>query len=338
MRISSTAFAPHQSTRVNAELELLDNGVVRLWIADKVQQQVSCKEIAISSSVGQLPTRFQFADGWVVVVETEPALRHWLKQHQNRSIVVWLEAHKSAWFASLLLILFCGWVTYAFVIPWSAEKIANTLPQRWLEPIGASVLTQLDDTYFEPTRLTQAKQQQILQRVAAILPMLSQPVPSLTLHFRHSELGANAFALPGGHIVLLDDLVTLMNNRAQLESVILHEMGHVYHRHMTSAVIERSIWAVAISLIVGDGSTVADLLTGTAVLLFQNSQSREAEYEADRYAWRAMHEVHGSVEPMAQMFERLHRHSTMELPVWLSSHPDMNERIRLARAFDAKDQ
>lgn len=35
---------------------------------------------------------------------------------------------------------------------------------------------------------------------------------------------------PGGKIVLLDDLVTLAENEQQLDSIILHELGHVHHR------------------------------------------------------------------------------------------------------------
>ena len=51
----------------------------------------------------------------------------------------------------------------------------------------------------------------------------------------------NALAFPSGDIVLTDKFVQLSKNQDEIDSVLLHEMGHVVHRHGLEMLIEKEL-------------------------------------------------------------------------------------------------
>ncbi|MFD2016752.1 M48 family metallopeptidase [Vibrio olivae] len=76
---------------------------------------------------------------------------------------------------------------------------------------------------------------------------------SIEIEFRSSPGESNAFALPGGKMVILDDLVAMMENPRQLDAIIMHELGHIYHRHMLTRLVQSSIISVAVAVMTGGG-------------------------------------------------------------------------------------
>jgi len=66
-------------------------------------------------------------------------------------------------------------------------------------------------------------------------------------------------ALPSGDIVLTDKFIELSENQDEIDAVLLHEMGHVIHRHGLEMVIEGTLVTVAGMLIVGDSNGLADM-------------------------------------------------------------------------------
>lgn len=131
--------------------------------------------------------------------------------------------------------------------------------------------------------------------------------------------------------MLLDELVLLAKTPEQLDSIILHELGHVHHRHMLKRLVHSSVLSIGVALLTGESSGVVDNLVGIGVFTLSNGQSRDAEQEADQYAKQAMQAIYGSSEPLAEMFELFQQQETIEVPAWLSTHPDLEQRIDAAR-------
>src|SRR5438094_7952747 len=73
-----------------------------------------------------------------------------------------------------------------------------------------------------------------------------------SLEFRQSFIGANAFALPSGIIVVTDDLVRLSRSDDEVLGVLAHELGHVKHRHTMRRLLEGSATALIIAGGTGD--------------------------------------------------------------------------------------
>lgn len=219
---------------------------------------------------------------------------------------------------------------YYYALPWVSDKVAYAIPDSVSVVLGEKVLESLDSRW-EPSELSKAEQEAIRSRVEQHLTQLEALPYQVEIVFRSSELGANAFALPGGKIVLLDELVALSKNQQQLDSIILHELGHIHHRHMLKRLVYSSVLSVGVALLTGESSGIVDNLAGASVFVLSSGYSREAEIQADAFAREAMLKVYGDAKPMAEMFELFRNQGYEELPEWLSTHPDLDKRIEAAK-------
>jgi predicted Zn-dependent protease len=160
----------------------------------------------------------------------------------------------------------------------------------------------------------------------------------------------NAFAVPGGYIYTTRQLVTLMNNEAELAAVLGHEVGHVAARHSQrrQQTAQRNsllgvLGAIGSSILLGN-SGVGEMLSrgflqGSQLLTL--SFSRSQELEADDlgiqylaragYDRRAMGTVLASLAAQNTLDARLQgRNATV--PEWASTHPDPASRVQGALA------
>ncbi|MDR2676001.1 MAG: M48 family metallopeptidase [Opitutaceae bacterium] len=100
------------------------------------------------------------------------------------------------------------------------------------------------------------------------------------------RIGANAFALPSGDIVLTDDLVHLAAGDDELLAVLAHECGHVEARHAVRSVIQASFLTLLISFAAGDVTAATTIGGALPAFLLENRFSRDFEREADAIAVR----------------------------------------------------
>jgi hypothetical protein len=145
----------------------------------------------------------------------------------------------------------------------------------------------------------------------------------------------NAFALPGGAVLVTDDLIALTETPDELAAVIAHEIAHVEQRHVMQAVWRALGAGLLLDLTVGGGTGAgqqAVLLAGSFADL---RYSRRAEAEADVRGMDMLARAGLSSEGLAPFFGRLAATGTSPVArdtvEWLSSHPDTLRRVRDAR-------
>jgi predicted Zn-dependent protease len=156
-----------------------------------------------------------------------------------------------------------------------------------------------------------------------------------------SHLGPNAFALPGGTIVVTDELLTLLAGRDDvLIGVLGHEHGHVQRRHGMRLLVQVTLIGTATAIAVGDFSSV---LAAAPALLGQSAYSRDFEREADADAIALLRADGLSPAVMIELFERLAGQNgrtadraESALGIALASHPADAERIARFRAAAAR--
>jgi len=181
--------------------------------------------------------------------------------------------------------------------------------------------------------------QNYVQSVGSAIATKSER-PNLPWTFRAvDDPSPNAFALPGGYVFVTRGLLDLMNNEAELASVLGHEIGHVTARHSVHQMSQQQLAQLALGVGAILSPTVAQLGEAASQglgLLFLK-YSRDDESQADDLGFRYALNQGYDVRYMDDVFRSLQRieesSKQSPLPTWLQTHPGEADRIQ---AIDKK--
>jgi Zn-dependent protease with chaperone function len=294
--------------------------------------------VRISEKLGSAPRLIHFSDGGHCEVVDHPAFDMLLKEagHRPHSLVSHLEGRWRYALTAVLLTFASGVAAYLWGLPWAAKLAASRIPYSTAHILDEHAMHMFDGGMMQPSKLSAERQQALQQRFNDL--RAGHELPPYLLEFRSSKsIGANAFALPGGTVVITDELVGLAGNDEEVLAVLAHELGHVSERHPMRQLLQSSAVALTMTWYLGD---VSSLLATAPTLLLQTSYSRDFERRADRFAANMLRENGMQATRLADILEKLesshrgarreetHRSSATDL---LSSHPDTGERIRALR-------
>jgi Zn-dependent protease with chaperone function len=216
----------------------------------------------------------------------------------------YLENHLGWVFLAMLMTVFAGWLFLQFGVPTLAEYVAKATPPEMEAQLGEQALEGLDSQfgYFTKSKLD-AKNKASISVALAKLCVAMKDCPKYRLEFRAGGMiGANAFALPGGIMVVTDELVKLAKNDTEIIAVLAHELGHVKRRHAFRQSIQGVLSGLILAAVTGDVSTVA---SGLPAALMQMRYSRLHELEADDFALKALQKACLSPRAFADILMRL---------------------------------
>lgn len=146
----------------------------------------------------------------------------------------------------------------------------------------------------------------------------------------------NAFALPGGQIVVFTGLIEKASRPEQVAGVLAHEIAHVTMRHGLSGLAKQAGLVLAVRLLIGDPGGLDALVAEGAMSAALNGYSRDQEREADEEGVRMMRAAGLDPRGLAEFFQELKKLPGSELPglaSWMSTHPEHDERIANVRAL-----
>lgn len=143
----------------------------------------------------------------------------------------------------------------------------------------------------------------------------------------------NAFAAPGGQIVLMRGLIERAESPDQVAAVLAHEIGHVEARDPTRAGLRTAGSAGILSIAIGDFAGAAVIaLVGEHLL--NTRYTRTAEAEADTYALTLLDAAGVDIGGLAGFFDLVAEVEGDHLvPQYLSSHPPTQSRADRALVF-----
>src|SRR5678816_4277312 len=116
--------------------------------------------------------------------------------------------------------------------PLQAQKAGSALTPAEAQQ-GAEYHQQFLDEFGGAMTGTQAAYVEQIGKNIAVQSGLANSQSAFTVTLLNSSVD-NAFAIPGGYIYVTRQLVSLMNNEAELAGVLGHEVGHVAARHSRS--------------------------------------------------------------------------------------------------------
>jgi Zn-dependent protease with chaperone function len=295
--------------------------------------------LIVTEAFASAPRQIGLPGGGVVEVADGAALTAALATAGRRpGLVDRLEAR---WRVALAAVVACVAVlvaAYVYGLPAAASWIARTLPASAEQRFGDGVLEILDGHFLRPTTLSEEEQRAAQARIDDAA-RLGAPAVSHRLLFRSAGFGPsmNAFALPGGTVVLLDGLVRGTASDDRLVAVVGHELGHVARRHSMQAFLKSAGVGAAASLLWGDFSGQAAAIPATLAMF---DYSRDAEREADEDAVRFLRGAGRSALPMVDalcLLQSVERDAGFDLPKLFSTHPRIAERIEHVRALGGVD-
>ena len=136
----------------------------------------------------------------------------------------------------------------------------------------------------------------------------------------------NAFAMPGGHLVVYSGLIKASDNPDELAGVIAHEISHIELDHVMKKLIKEIGLSVLISMTSGNGS--AETIQKISKLLSSSAFDRKLEKEADISAVEYLINAKINPESLAEFLYKLADNKSDEASYesWLSTHPDSKKR------------
>lgn len=205
------------------------------------------------------------------------------------------------------------------------------------------ILKEFGDAYAGP----QANYVRTIGQNVAIQSGLSNSQTDFTVTLLNSPVD-NAFAIPGGYVYVTRQLMALMNNEAELASVLGHEVGHVAARHSakrnsraTKGGLIAVLATVAGSALGGSqGAKLGQSLGSNLATRYVLGFSRAQEYQADDlgvsyiakagYDPKASSTMLASLAAQSALDARVSGRGESSLPKWASTHPDPLSRVSRA--------
>jgi len=309
---------------LGAPATLLWGGREATLVNASVMMRYALKALRVSPRVGTADRFIALPDGGQLQCADGPLLDALPQESRSEGAVAWLERKWGVALVALVALIGGLAALYQYGLPVLADSVAERVPIDYEVRLGNHALQWLDDNkLMQPSKLDANKQAVLREGFARLGHGLPQAA-HLQLAFRAAPgIGPNALALPGGTIVLTDELVELSRTPDEVLAVLAHEIGHVERRHA------------------GDAATMSTAVAGFPVLLAQTKYSRDFETEADDYGFRLMKAKGISPNAFADIMGRMAsagascgegESETEPSSGFLSTHPVTEERIARARA------
>jgi Zn-dependent protease with chaperone function len=289
-------------------------------------------EVRADRPIPGVPRRLLLPGGAVVETADRAAVEAvWPTRSRIDRAAWWLESRASMALVALAITAALVWVLIAEVLPFAADPVARSIGPETEEAIGRQVLDSLDALHTQPSRLPEDRRAELARAFAALV---QGDADDVELAFR--RMGSpNAFALPGRRIVLTDEMVAFARSDDEILAVLAHEAGHVHHRHAMRLVLQQSGVAVLVTALAGDAVGMTILAVVVPAALLNARYSRAFELEADRYALALLARHGHSAQSFIDVLRRFAQDERTAgardpLSRYLSSHPDLDERIRRA--------
>jgi Zn-dependent protease with chaperone function len=209
---------------------------------------------------------------------------------------------------------------YFYIIPFAADTFAQKLPIEYEVDLGNKIYDHLISQDTIDTVKTN-----LVKQFAKEINFDTDYHLEITV-VRNKEL--NAFATPGGHILVYDGLLNKLENPEELTGLLAHEATHVRERHSLRAMASDLSRNIFLSVIFHDRSGISSVLIQNADMLNSLRYSRDMERIADKGAVETM--ARNNIDPhgMIQLLDLLKKQEkTGESYTYLSTHPATQERI-----------
>ena len=214
------------------------------------------------------------------------------------------------------------------------EKIADQVPSSWEKEAGDKLFSTLSLQY--KFIKNDSLEKEFLKVAQPLLKQIEKDGFKIDLYFV-KDASINAFALPGGKVVIQTGLIENAKSWEEVMGVVSHELSHVTRRHHIRGIINNLGIFTILSAAFGDVSALAGTFLNMGGELASLSNSRDFENEADETGWKYLVQAKINPKGLITFFETLSKEEkaneikskvdeTIDLS-FLSTHPNTKDRI-----------
>jgi beta-barrel assembly-enhancing protease len=312
--------------------------------SDRVTHEVPVVRLSIErdeSEEGGLVLYDPAHPEWLMHTKDHEILEHaqLLQQPHTRNQIQGLQGGKElAKRLKITGIFLAGFAALALVVSLLMGMMVRSLvaraPVEWEQKLGDEAMADLKEqgTFVEDAKL----QTNLVRAVAPLVAVV--PTNRLNLRFYILQSPApNAFALPGGHVVVTTRLLELADRPEEVAGVVAHELAHVTRKHALRKILSSAGPYLLCRLFLGGSRGLMGVLAGGSQLLVCQTFSQEYELEADDVGWQLLLTAHIDPRGLSEMLRKLKAdQERMKLvrmaPQAFSSHPATDKRIRRLEA------
>lgn len=341
-RVDGFYYPANSSNRSSAVITVVD-GYFTVLAENSEVASGEFSGVSVSPRIGQVPRRLEFADGSLFESADNDSIDSILSLQSNTAAVSIIDKLEKSWplvVASVILLVGLGYSAFRWGIPAAATHVAMRLPVSVNEAVSSGAVQTLDRIIFKPTQLDISKQAQVREQFNRLTAALENTEFNYRIYFRQMGYGdfkiPNAMALPSGEIIVTDSFINMIEHPDELNSVLLHEIGHVEERHGMQQMLQASAVSVIATTAIGDVGGVNELVAGLPIFLLQSQYPRESETAADNFSFDKMIEMGMDPKHFAAIIRRLGQldesagADEQAANNYFSSHPGIRERAQRA--------
>ncbi len=214
--------------------------------------------------------------------------------------------------------------TYFWFVPWLGERVAMNFSREYEIELGESMYRSTLNAY----KVDSAKTQVMNEFYKELHFQVDYPIYITVVEATE----VNAFAIPGGHIIVHDAILEGMKTPEELAALLGHEASHIAKRHSLRSLFRSLARQMFISLLFGNDSGILSYIANNADALKGLQYSRSLESDADNNGIRMMANSGLNTEGMMRLMEMLQKETIGEEPsAFMSTHPVFKDRIENIR-------
>jgi predicted Zn-dependent protease len=214
---------------------------------------------------------------------------------------------------------------YLYVLPFVADRVAQHFPMDYEVSMGAQIM----DSYLSDAKIDDEKTETINLFFKQLNIQTEYPIKIVVV----KDSVVNAFAMPGGGIVVYDEMLQQIDKPEQLAALLSHEFSHVQLKHATRNIFRSIAGSLFISIVLSDANGIANLVIENAHQLRNLKYSRELEHEADENGLNILRQNRIDASGMSDLFLLLKLQQRYEPEEIVSTHPDLDSRIQFVKSF-----
>jgi Zn-dependent protease with chaperone function len=334
--VTGWLFEAGRSEKRAAVLDRPASGALAISPDGQPERRYADKDLTtISDRVGAIPRRLTFADGTVFETQDNAGIDRLLSERlaASETFLSRLEVFHPRLIVIALIAIGLVFATIRYALPVLANVAAAVTPTPVIELIDRGAMETVDRAFLNPSTMDEARKDKISAGFATLAAHADTGKIGLDLLFRDGGIiGPNAFALPGGTIIMTDQLVQLAGSDDEIFGVLAHEIAHVEERHSLRQIYRSLGIAALIAMIGGDSGEIVEDVLAQGSLLLTLSYSRRFESQADQRAVDLMKAAGRDAGALATILERITENCRdCGKTSWFATHPGTEGRSETIR-------